>query len=99
MSERRAHWTDELIARVDKAVWDDTPAPEYVYGIIAIVEDWQVANARGRIYLAEPTSAEQAAIARVREFREELAEWVGGSLSVERVLHDLDTALEGDSDD
>lgn len=63
MTDRRPHWDDYLLASVMIHCNDI----EQCYAVIAAVEDWQVANARDRVYLAEPTSAEQAAIARVRE--------------------------------
>lgn len=71
MTERRPHWDDDLIKAVGDAIEraDSAfyPTVGMVNDVIAAVEDWQVANARDRVYLAEPTSAEQAAIARVRE--------------------------------
>ena len=69
MTERRPHWDDDLIEAVSSAL-ENPFHDEMVYAIIAAVEDWQVANARDRVYLAEPTSAEQAAIARVRDLHE-----------------------------
>ena len=67
MTERRPHWDDSLVESVIHAISDYFDDEYRAYAVIAAVEDWQVANARDRVYLAEPTSAEQAAIARVRE--------------------------------
>ena len=71
MSERRPHWTDDLI----EAVYAELPAKKYqvepdsweVHRIIAAVEDWVLSAPIFDLYLSRKHAPDKAAIQRVRE--------------------------------
>jgi len=71
MSERRSHWTDDLI----EAVYAELPAKKYqvepdsweVHRIIAAVEDWVLSAPIFDLYLSRKHAPDKAAIQRVRE--------------------------------
>ena len=70
MSERRPHWTDDLI----EAVYAELPAKKYqvepdsweVHRIIAAVEDWVLSAPIFDLYLSRKHAPDKAAIQRVR---------------------------------
>lgn len=93
MTKRREHWDlalETAVAAVLVDVYENGYSDEQIRTVIAIVEDWQAAHARNIVYMVEPTSAEKAAIQRVRE---ELEAWKGGSVATARILR----ALDGDA--
>ena len=77
MTERRPHWTDDLIEAVKDAIsgwcFDHVEGPLYdedVYPVIAAVEDWQDDNGLGRI--GQLLGERQSAINESIELRERI---------------------------
>ena len=103
MSERRPHWTDDLI----EAVYAELPAKKYqvepdsweVHRIIAAVEDWARWEHVPKGTLARLEQAE-AAIARVRDVCDRI--WDDARYAHKygflEVVREVRYALEGDSE-
>ena len=103
MSERRPHWTDDLI----EAVYAELPAKKYqvepdsweVHRIIAAVEDWARWEHVPKGTLARMDQAE-AAIARVRDVCDRI--WDDARYAHKygflEVVREVRYALEGDSE-
>lgn len=108
MTERRPHWSDDLIDAVIDAIpleyivrWGKITGPG-TYPVIAAVEDWQkkrwASITQSPMEVAVQFNALEAAIARVREVCDRAdnnGEWPGMLVRVSAVRK----ALEGDSDD
>ena len=75
MSERRPHWTDDLIEAVNDAMENNAYHDEMVYAVIAAVEDWVYDNFQGGEY-DNPVeyTPEERAIQRVRELHKGTSE-------------------------
>lgn len=44
MTQRRGHWTDDLINAVSDLIYTDYSGDDLVYAILTIIEDWQAAT-------------------------------------------------------
>ena len=68
MTERRPHWTDDLIDAVRYAAHDWGPESHLdVYAVIAAVEDWVLSAPIFDLYLSRKHAPDKAAIQRVRD--------------------------------
>ena len=96
MSDRRPHWTDDLI----EAVYAELPAKAYqvepdsweVHRIIAAVEDWVLSAPIFDLYLSRKHAPDKAAIERVRELCKQPL--FSGATAWVRV-EDIEQALDG----
>jgi len=105
MSERRPHWTDDLI----EAVYAELPAKKYqvepdsweVHRIIAAVEDWVLSAPIFDLYLSRKHAPDKAAIQRVREraggpIPAVHGDWMAGYAAA---MRDILSALDGERDE
>ena len=97
MTERRPHWTDDLIDAVRYAAHDWGPKSNLdTYAVIAAVEDWVLSAPIFDLYLSRKHAPDKAAIARVRQVLDEEQRGYNPPLGL---ISRIKTALEGDSDD
>ena len=96
MTERRPHWSDDLIRSVHRV----SPVsmlmpPNDVYAIIAAVEDWVLSAPIFDLYLSRKHAPDKAAIQRVRQVLDEEQRGYNPPLGL---ISRIKTALDGERD-
>lgn len=109
MTERRAHWDDDLVeavaAVINQADVDDYANVHFthsdIYAIIAAVEDWEKSTfVSATAQLAERIAIAESAIQRVREVCGQDTPYPGGYTDGwYSALRSVRRALDGDGDE